>query len=136
MKIPTTLRLDEILDILESDTTLIEEYKKVYPLLEYFLNESINDQRFLDSDFPVEEVEKFIGKWDFHWSVAPNTLMTRQTKEMLEQVVYNPSIDLTKRLQKIEHFVKNMCNEESQVLFLILTRNLQSKYPNVISVLS
>lgn len=131
-----TYRLDEFFqelnDTPENQQLLyIQDAIKVSPLIAPLLKEAYS---YFDwGDFPIEEFSKDVAKWNanLHWSVAPNKGLSKATVDLIDKVIKNPKMDMARRKERLSFFLKNLCNEESEVLYLILTKNLVSKYPNI-----
>lgn len=129
-----TQRLDELFQELNDIKTIEEQVLYInkaivaYPQFGFYLKEAYTYFDWVD--FPIEDM-KPTKTWEYHWSMAPNKALSKYAINSIEQVFKNKELLQTTRMRKFKYFLENMCTEESYVMYLVMTKNLFIKYPDI-----
>lgn len=121
-------QLDEILSEVNSAEDVEAALRTVinHPYISFYLGQLINENW---PDFDVNEV--VFTQHDYHRSMAGALLLNRQTANVYLAIFMNTGVPLKTKKHQCQALLEMLCKGESDILRALLTKDLQSIYPNI-----
>ena len=120
--------MHEILGQVNSSPNVLWALKQSFdaPYIKKYLEMSVSDiWTTIDTTTIVCE------KNDFHVSMAGTFLLNRQTFTVISEVIMNATAKESAKIVQFKALSEMLYSEEAKILSCILTKNLNSLYPNI-----
>lgn len=121
--------LDEMLDGINSSSDVIGALKHAYektPFIKKYMEIYVSD---VFVDFDVETIK--IEHYNYHRSMCGAYMLNRQTLNIFENVIFSPNVKIDTKIKQYKALSTMLYEKESLIFNAIITKNLESLYPNI-----
>ena len=121
-------QFDEILAEVNSAADVEAVLKGVIdqPYIKFYLEQLISEDWV---DFDVNEIE--FTQHDYHRSMAGALLLNKQIANVYRVIFMSKEVSLRTKQYQCKALMEMLCKGESDILRAVLTKDLQSIYPNI-----
>ena len=120
--------LDELFESINNSENVVEDIKAAMNLsyFGYYIKLAVSDEW---TTLDIEEVK--FKEYEYHRSMAGSLLLNRQTVNIMENILMKKDIPNRTKAVQFKALSEMLYSGESKILSTILTKNLDSIYPNI-----